>query len=62
MKRSQELQIEINKLRQQIMDLPDDGTAEQIAEIRQAMSLRNEKMTALLWKARAKSRRLPRLK
>ena len=34
MKRSQELQIEINKLRQRIMDLPEDGTAEQVAEIR----------------------------
>ena len=45
MKRSQELEIELNKLRQRILDLPEDGTAEQVAEIRQVMSLLNEKIT-----------------
>ena len=48
MKRSQELEIELNKKRQLILDMPDDGGAEQvgeIAEIRQSMSLINEKIT-----------------
>ena len=48
MRRSQELQIELNKLRQRLMDLPEDGTPEQVAEIRSAMSLVNEKLTVAL--------------
>ena len=46
MKRSMELEIEINKLRQTALD--DDATAETIAEIRSAVDLATQKRTVAL--------------
>ena len=46
MKRSMELEIEINKLRAQALD--DDATAETIAEIRSAVDLATQKRTVAL--------------
>ena len=43
MKRSMELEIEINKLRQTALD--DEATAETIAEIRSAVDLATQKRT-----------------
>ena len=46
MKRSMELEIEINKLRQTALD--DDATADTIAEIRSAVDLATQKRTVAL--------------
>ena len=46
MKRSMELEIEINKLRQTALD--DDATAETLAEIRSAVDLATQKRTVAL--------------
>lgn len=48
MKKSLELQIKINRLKQQAIDLPANGSATQEAEIRSAMSLVNDEMTKAL--------------
>ena len=48
MKRSQELEIEINKTRQLVVDAPSETTDEQMAEWRHAISFATEKRTVAL--------------